>query len=472
MKVILINAAFDRYGGIKGRGTMVPLNLCYLAAYARQKHPDAEFKILDADLRSISHEETVEETASFGPDLIGITSNTCAFDLVTVLTSLLKKRLPEVPIIAGGPHLSALPERSLRESKLDFVAIGEGELTFEELIGQLKEGKSDWNKINGLAYRDERGAVTINRPRELIEDLDALPFPARDLIDNALYVPPATKRVSPGVNTLIAASRGCPYNCGFCAAHTVWTRRIRMRKPESIVAEIEECVTRFGVNSIYFSDEFFTASKRRVLEICRLIRERKLRISWVCSARAEKLDRETLEAMRDAGCREISFGIESANSEMLKRIDKAIDLEEAVRVVRLTRKVGIATHASYVLGYIGETEDSIKDTIRFAKRLNTQIAAFLIASPLPGTRLYREAQAKGYLRPDATWLNYSPVSNTRSVLMLPTIGVEGVRKWHRKALRDYYLRPKYILSRLLAIRHWHEVVNLFVGLKIFFRIKK
>jgi len=344
-------------------------------------------------------------------------------------------------------------------------------MTFNEIITQLKGDGCDLSKINGLAYRDENGNVHINTSRKLIEDLDLLPFPARDLIENNLYSPPPTKRVSLGPNTLIATSRGCPYNCGFCGAQTVWTRKVRVRRPEMVIAEIEECIVKYGVHSYNFTDEFFTAHKRHVMEICSLICKQKLDIAWVCSARAQHLDRETLEAMREAGCREISYGIESGNQDILRRIDKSLDLDEAIRVVELTKKVGIMTHASYILGYIGETEDTIKDTIRFAMKLNTAVAAFFIASPLPGTPLYREAREKGYLRQDATWIEYSPLSNRQSVLTFPGLSNDTIRKWHRKALRSYYLRPRYILSRLFSVRHWHDIANLFGGLKIFYRVK-
>ena len=473
MRVILINPAFNRYGGIRGHGgSMTPLNLCYLAAYARQQFPEMDFKILDSEIKGLSHEETVKEVAKFTPDLIGITTNTGVFDSVVALIGMLKKRLAEVPVIIGGPHASALPESSLLESNADFAAIGEGELTFAELLSQMRKGENGWDRIDGLAYRDEKGNVEVNSRRGLIKDLDILPFPARDLVENKLYIPAATKRVGLGANTLIASSRGCPYNCGFCAAKTVWTRRIRVRKPEFVVDEIEQCVENFGIDTINFTDELFTVNKKRILNICSLIIERSLKIAWVCSARAQGLDKETLEAMKESGCREISFGIESGNQDILDRIDKSIDLTEALRVVRLAKKVGIKTHAGYILGYIGENEKTMQDTICFAKKLNTHVAAFFIASPLPGTRLYQEASEKGYIRPDSTWINYSPLSNTESVLVLPNLSTSTIRKWHRKALRDYYFRPRYIMSILLTIRHWYEIVNLFGGLKIFFRIKK
>lgn len=189
-------------------------------------------------------------------------------------------------------------------------------------------------------------------------------------------------------------------------------------------------------------------------------------------ARAQHLDYETFEVMKESGCREISFGIESGNQDILNRIDKSLDLDEAIRVIRTAKKAGIKTHASYILGYIGETEKTIQDTIRFAKKLNTHIVAFFIVNPLPGSRLYQEASEKGYIRPDATWINYSPLSNTESVLELPHLSVAKIRKLHREALKSYYLRPRYIFLSLLSIRHWHDILNMFSGLKLFFHIKK
>ena len=453
-------------------GSMVPLNLCCLASYTRKIFPEFNYKIIDAELHGLSHEITTSEAIAFSPDLIGITTNTGVFDSVITLTLLLKEKLPDVPIILGGPHVSALPERSLQESSADFVAMGEGELTFEELVGQLHSGRAEFSRILGLAFRDEGGNIIINKARPLIRDLDSLPFPARDLVDNNLYVPPPTKRVSLGPNTLIATSRGCPHNCGFCGAKVVWGRRTRVRSPESVVEEIEECIATYGIRSFSFTDEYFTSNKKRVLAICKLISDKQLSISWVCSSRAERLDAETLKVMKAAGCHEISFGIESGSPEILKKIDKALDLEEAERVIKLTKKAGITTHASYILGYIGETEETIKATIRFAKKMNTHVAAFFIASPLPGTQLYRDAQEKGYLRSDAIWFDYSPLSNSDSVLEIPELPIKTLRKWHRKALRSYYFRPGFILTRIMSIRHFYEIVNLFGGLKIFFRIKK
>ena len=474
MRILLVNAAFNRYGGVKGHGgAQIPLNLCYLAAYVRQQRPGVDVRILDAEAEGLDHEQTVDRAAELAPDLVGITANTCVFDSVIDLTALLKRRLPDTKVVLGGSHPTALPERTLEECQADLLVLGEGEITLDELVGRLDEGRNGWGDIAGLAFRGPDGKAVINRPRPLIEDLDSLPSPARDLVNNDLYYPPPTKNVSSGLSTLISTSRGCPFNCGFCSANTVWmSRRTRSRGAENLVDEMAECVERYGIASFNFADEFFTADKGRVLEICELIHRRGLDITWVCSARAQKLDRQTLEAMKGAGCRELSFGIESGSPEMLKRMDKRIDLDEAKTVISTANGLGLRTHAGFIIGYPGETEQTVAQTVRVAKWLEVDIAAFWIASPLPGSRLWVEARTNGWIRPDAKWSDFSPLSNNRSVLTIPTLSIERIRQLHRRALWSFYFRPRYIARKLLSIRHGYQLVNLFKGLLILLRIKK
>ncbi|MBF0196277.1 MAG: radical SAM protein [Planctomycetes bacterium] len=284
--------------------------------------------------------------------------------------------------------------------------------------------------------------------------------------------PPPTKSVSLGANTLLATSRGCPFNCGFCATRVVWDKKVRSRSKDNIIEEIQECVHKYGISTFHFTDELFTSNRRRVWELCEAILEMHLNIKWVCTARAQGLDLETLKLMKRAGCHEISFGIESGNQTMLNSIDKHLDLKKAADIISLTKKAGIITHATYMFGYIGETEQTMQETLDFAKSLNTHVAGFFIASPLPGTPLYEEASQKGYLRKSATWIDYSPLSNQKSVLELPTLSTYKIRSFHRNALKKYYTRPSYIWLRLKGIRRWHDIVNLFGGLRLLFKIKK
>lgn len=450
MKIALINPSFTYYGGIKGHGgSVIPLNLCYLAAYVKKGN---EVRIFDAEVNGWGNIQTTLEIRMFKPDIIGITTNTPVFDSVIDLCRTLGNWLPSVPIVLGGSHVSALPQRSLEETKADWIVVGEGELAFSEIINRSGECSPIFQK-------------------ELISNLDTLPFPARELVNHNLYSPPPTKTVSNEKQTLLASSRGCPFSCGFCASHTVWSNRIRVRSIPNVIEEINECIHNHNIHSFGFTDEYFTCDKNRVKEFCEVILDKDLRISWVCSSRAQGLGVVLLKLMKAAGCVEISFGIESGDEGILTNINKGLNLQEARCVVKRAQSVGITTHCSYMFGYIGETEDTIKKTIKFAKKLNSDYAAFFIASPLPGTKLWFNAKEREYLKKGTTWIDYSPLSNNEPVLELPTITGKDLKKWHRKAIRNYYFRWGYIWARLMRIRHWYEIRNIWEGLKLYLRIK-
>lgn len=184
------------------------------------------------------------------------------------------------------------------------------------------------------------------------------------------------------------------------------------------------------------------------------------------------VSRDIVRLMKSAGCREISFGIESGDEEILKRMHKDNTLEKARESIRIVKEAGIKTHASFMIGNLGETEETIKKTINFAKELNTDIAAFFIATPLPGTELYQETLKSGYLRKDVNWKYFSPLSKTRPVLSLPNLSSEKLMYWHRHAIREYYVSPKYIIKKILSLGTMVEILNLYNGLKLFFRIER
>ena len=257
----------------------------------------------------------------------------------------------------------------------------------------------------------------------------------------------------------------------FCSASVIWGSKYRYRSPENIVAEIEECIEKFNIREFSITDELFTISRERVVLFCEKVLSEKLNIAWVCMSRAGYVDKEMLEIMKKAGCREISFGLESGDEEMLARIHKQNTLEAARKSIHLVKEAGIKTHASFMIGNLGESENSIRKTIDFAKELNTDIAAFFIASPLPGTELYKDARRLSYIRSDAEWKDFSPLSKTKPVLQLPNLSPEDLQKWHRRAIKEYYLRPRYILKRIFSLKGRIDFLNLFDGVSLFMRIR-
>lgn len=471
MKVMLINPPFTNYGGLEGHGGKAPpLNLGYLAAYVRQQRRYYDISILDAEVLGMTFEKIEAHIKKEKPDVIGITSSTPAFLSALRISRICKDVDANIKVILGGIHPSAFPIQTASEKSIDFVVVGEGELTFLDLLDAI-EKKNGYQDISGIAYRDD-GIVIQNRPRQLIENLDTLPFPARDLMQNELYSPPPTKRVSTFKATSLTSARGCPYNCNFCSAHVIWTRRYRFRNAENVVDEMEYCVSNFGIREFAITDELFALNRDKALTFCEEILNRGLNIAWVCMSRAGQVDEELLKMMKRAGCKEISFGLESGDEEMLSKIiHKKSTLDTARQTIGLVKKVGIRTHASYMIGNIGETERTIRKTIEFAKELNTDVAAFFIASPLPGTELYEQALKLGYIRKDANWSDFSPLSKNRPVMTLPGLSPEDLMKWHRRAIWEYYVRPRYIIKRIFGLRSKVDFLNLSNGLRLFFRIE-
>lgn len=471
MKIILINPMYTAYGGMEGHGgKSPPLNLGYLAAYVREKRKDYEVSILDAEALGMTFENIAVYLGKEKPDIVGITSSTPAYSSAVKISQICKKVANKIMVVVGGAHPSAFPKITAEEDTIDFVVAGEGEITFFELLGAIEKKKS-FGDINGLAFRDS-GRVILNKPRDLISELDSLPFPARDLMPHHLYQPPPTKRVSTFKATLLTSARGCPYNCNFCSAKVVWARKYRYRSLQNVIDEIEHCIKRFNIREFNLTDELFTLKEDRAKAFCEEVINRKLDIAWVCASRAGQVTEGLLRLMKKAGCKEINFGLESGDDEILKRMNKDNSLEAARESIRLVKKVGIKTHAGYMIGNLGETEYTIRKTIDFAKELNTDIAAFLITTPLPGTQLYEDALKLGYIRSDVDWKDFSPLSKGKPVMNLPGLNSESLMKWHRQAIKEYYLRPVYIIQKLFKIRNLADIYNLYNGFKLFLRIEQ
>lgn len=465
MKILFLNPPFTRYGGIKGYGgKTLPLNLAYLAAYLLDKGYH-DVQILDSEVREMSYRDIVKKVRRINPDVLAMTAPTPSYQQVEDLSKIFKKLKPSMKIVAGGPHPSALPERTLLESEIDFLIIGEGEQTMHELVKMLDKERKQFRMIDGLAFK-EKGRVIINKPRELIKDLDSIPFPARHLLEKEDYYIPPTRRVSNKKGTTMITSRGCPFDCSYCISQMIWGRGVRFRTAKNVVDEIEECV-RAGYGEFNFHDDLFTASEKRVIEICDEIKRRKLKIGWACQARVDRVTEKMVRAMKSAGCGKISFGFESGSLKILKKMNKRITPQMGLRAVKIVKKVGIRTSGSFMLGNIGETKKTMRQTIDFAKKLQVDTATFFQTSPYIGTRLYQESIEKGYLKKHVKWKDYALLSKNQPALDLPGLTAREVAGTIKRAYLEYYLNPVYIFNKLKSIRSTRDVINLYQGFKIF-----
>jgi len=385
----------------------------YLAAFLR-KNNFADVAILDASAKnSVSRwdgdffkigtadESLREEIAAYAPDVVGISAmftinSKGAHDTAAIVKSI----NPNIPVLVGGAHASAFPEWILRDVSVDYVVKGEGEITLLEFLKAWTES-GDVSGVHGLVYR-KGGEICSAPKREFCRDLDAFPFPARDLVDMRIYLDEyynRTHAMSPPRATVVT-SRGCPYNCIFCSIQSLWCRSYRARSPKNVVDEIEFLVSKYGVKEIAFFDDNLSFYRNRMAEICDEIFRRGLDIKW-CTPNGIAiwtLDEELLRKMRRSGCYKLTFGIETGSLRTQKFIRKEqVDLDKAKEIIRLCSRIGIWTHSPFIIGFPYETLEDIRATIDYALTCGLDMATFFIATPYPGTDLYDIYRREGLL---------------------------------------------------------------------------
>jgi len=362
-----------------------PLGLGYIAA-ALQKH-GAEVELVDCTFLKPS--QAIERIARFQPQIIGFycmfSMKKTAFELAQTLRNQLSGNCL---FVVGGPLPSWAPEGFL--GVFDVVAVGEGEETMVELAQSVAERKSLSN-VKGLIYPDGR-RIAATPPRPFIENLDSLAFPARRLFDNAAYKKYYQTQFGYTTTSMIT-SRGCPFSCDFCS-RPIFGADMRTRSVGNIVDEVEE-IAGLGYERVWFADDCFTLNRRHLLEVCGELVRRRSGVDWECLSRVDTMDAETAAAMKQAGCIRVFFGIESGNDNVLGIMNKHITTAQAQRAVHTAKSAGLKTGAFFILGYPGETDQTVLDTIRFASALPLDYLSFTMPYPIPGTPLYERVKGGG-----------------------------------------------------------------------------
>ena len=364
-----------------------PLGLGYLGAMLEsQGHETTIFDLgLDPDLPLDS---AIDRIAAFSPEVVGLTAMTNNYHSAQATASAIRSRL-RCPTVMGGPHATLFAEKVASGPHVDYVVLGEGEQTLCELISILAEQGpcspvEALRAVPGLVFQGADGQVVRTAARPLIEDLDALPFPARHLFELDRY--PLYASNGERMVTLLS-SRGCPYNCSYCFKGIVG-RTYRQRSTENLLAEVRQLVQVYGYRNLYFIDDLFTLDRRRLKAITTQMTAEGLDIRWQCLARVDRVTPDLLESMYRAGCREIHYGIESGNPDVLRRLGKEITLDQVRQAVTWTAKAGIVSKGYFMLGLPGDTEETMEQTIRFACELPLDQAMFSLTTPFPGTRLW------------------------------------------------------------------------------------
>ncbi|HEM61094.1 MAG TPA: radical SAM protein, partial [Chloroflexi bacterium] len=367
-----------------------------------------------------------------------------------------KEALPGTSVALTGSHPTVFHEELLRDNPaVDAIVRGEAELTVRDLALSLAGGEN-LSGVQGLTYREGDG-VLVNPPRPLIEDLDSLPFPARHIVNQEGYRAAIYSGERP---TAMVSSRGCPYHCVYCLwPETLYGHKFRARSAQSVVDEMELVVKDYGVDEIYFDDDCLTLSKKRVLEMCRLILDRGLDVKWIVQARVDTVDKEVLSAMKEAGCHYVLFGVESGSPKMLEIMKKRITLDRARQAFRDCRDVGMKTQAFFLFGVPGENQETIEETIEFARELDADSTQFAIAIPHPGTELYQVCLENGWLVFDS-WEDFAAEN---SLIATEELTREDVERARIHAYRSYYFSPKFVARSLVRVRSLKDVKRLLRG---------
>lgn len=377
--VLLIYPYFHREPAWRKLWLFPPLGLGYLAGTLRNN--GVNVKILDGTF--MQKEELIKQAVGFAPKIVGIYCMVTMRDDATGIAKDLRKSHARPFLVAGGPFPTSDP--SVFQEDFDAVVIGEGEVTMLEIVKQFLAGH-DLSCIKGTFIRGETGGS-----REYIEDLDSIPHPARDLYDNKKYADYWYKKFGYACAPLIT-SRGCPYNCDYCA-RPVFGNRYRERSVPDIIEEIED-VLGSGYGRIWFSDDVFTLNKKRIIELCDEIKRRGLVFEWDCLCRVDNVDRSLFRKMHEAGCMRVFFGIESGNDDILKIMGKTFTVEEARMAIGYAKEAGIKVGTFFMVGYPGETEETILKTLRFSSGLPSDYLSYTLPYPLPGTPLFRRLSDK------------------------------------------------------------------------------
>lgn len=473
MEILLIYPPLsiqERYGNRrigKSGGHLPPLGIAYISAYLRER--GYTVGLIDALASDMTEEGICRYISLHRPWAVGLSALTSMFHRAVAIASVIKERFPDVLTIIGGQHATIMGEEVFRGTNpFDVLVSGEGEITVLELmklykgIGYDRDGFLNsplLEDVRGLIFK--RGSSIIKtRPRPPIEDLDRLPFPARDLLPMDRYIPlPNQYKRLPVVH--MVTTRGCPYPCTFCSASAVFGKRVRQMSVNKVIDEIKHVIERYGAKEISFWDDTMTINKNWMMEFCNRILEERIDITWTCYGHVNTVTRELLFKMKEAGCFNIFYGYESGDQGLLDGIAKGITLDRIREVNEWTKEAGIEIRASFMLGLPGETPGLARKTIGFAIELEPDYAQFSLTTPYPGTTLWQEARRYGDLTTD-----FSEYHGWSAVFVPDGYrDREELMAMEREAMRCFYFRPRYILNQFKKIRGPVDIARYIKGFR-------
>ena len=434
-KITFVNPPYERiapgYGFVRHITNRSPsLGLLHLAAQVRLN--GYQPSIIESDIEDLDSQQVAQRIIADKPSYVGITLFTVGVWQAAHIARLVKSRLPNTTIIVGGPHISSMGKETMRRfDEFDLAVINEGETVLTKLLPVLDAGKKPY-LINGIIYR--LGDQLIETPKaSTVNQLDELPLPAWDLLPNFpdAYLP-AIYDYPQGPVATIAASRGCPFLCKFCDTST-FGARVRAYSPESVFNMMKHLNQRYGIKHIMFVDDLFLASRVRTEKLCDLILQENLNMTWSCTARVDTVKPRVLERMKKAGCWEISFGLETGSNELLQKMEKAARVEVSEQAINWTHQAGIRSKGLFMLGYPGESLETIKKTKNFVRSIPMTTMNLTKFTPYPGSPIYKELYGTNIV--DDHWKRM----NGMNFVWAPDgLTVEQLDREYQKILINFY----------------------------------
>jgi anaerobic magnesium-protoporphyrin IX monomethyl ester cyclase len=420
----------------------VPIGLAYVAAAVEK----AGFQVamLDNYMMQKPIEEVKAELRKLNPEIVGITCSSVTYSRCVELARAIKETVPTCKVVVGGWHPSYMPESMLQNPEIDYVVMGEGERAMVELATQITKGADEAviAKIAGVACR--QGTQIVKNAPQFIKNMDEIPFPAWHLLPINLYERKMEYlNVTPVDNMSIA--RGCPFSCAFCEVGGLWGKTCRAFSPKRVVDEIEYLMKNYGTKGIYFINDNFTVRKKETIELCQLIKEKKLGIEWVCDTRADLLSRELLKEMKAAGCKTIWFGVESGSPRILEKINKGVTIEQTEQAFKMCKEEGIQTACSFLLGIPGETVADMEASFKFARKLDPDFCRFNIFIAVPNSPLYTEVM-ENHL--------YDKIEDYAAYVKTADFNYESLLKIQNRFHMSFEKSPKRILHKMRREGIW------------------
>ncbi|MBU2633614.1 MAG: B12-binding domain-containing radical SAM protein [Nanoarchaeota archaeon] len=450
MKVLIIYCRFGDSTHITDFYSRVPLGIAYLGGVLRKEKFDV---VLRDGIFYKNWEQFKEDLKQINPDVVGLSFTSSLKEYAIKYVKITKEVIPKTTIVAGGPHPTVCPEETIKELGIDFVVCSEGEKTFPELLNSIKN--KSVKSVKGIAYRNGE-KIKVNPSREMIQNLDEIPWPARDLLPMEKYLKMASLMPMPYPNTNILVSKGCPGNCLFCqpVLRKLTGHKVRYRSVENVIKEVKFLIDRYKIKSFDIGVDESTYDKEWIMKFCNSLLREKINIKWGLASRVDTVDEEMLKKMGKAGCVYLSYGIESGSQKMMNILRKGTKIEQAENALRWTEKAGICGRANLMIGSPGETWETIYETIEFIKRAKPDLIFIAGTVPLYGTDLYNLAEKENMLvetKEDVTDYDFGH-------LKIDGLSNEDLRNGLNKIVKAY---KKNLFDPRLFLRKKHIYINIF-----------